>query len=129
MSDESHQVTTALSDGDVSFVLTNPSCLSYRYSLPNKLFESLHAGLPVIANDLPDTGAIVRDSGAGLVVGQSADPSELAAAVRLAISDRDALSAAARSAARGLRWENDIGALIHAYAEMTTPVRPGGPRP
>lgn len=126
---ESHEVTTALSDGDVSFVMTNPSCLSYQYSLPNKLFESLHAGLPIIANDLPDTGAIVRESAAGLVVAQSADPAELAAAVRLVVADREALSAAALAVARELRWENDIDALVGAYVAMTTRARSGGERP
>lgn len=123
---DSHQVTTALSDGDVSFVLTNPSCLSYRYSLPNKLFESLHAGLPIIANDLPDSGAIVRDAGAGVVVGVDADPRELADAARAVIADRDRLAAAALAAARGHRWEDDIEALITAYSEMTSRPRPEG---
>lgn len=126
---ESHQVTTALSDGDVSFVLTNPSCLSYRYSLPNKLFESLHAGLPIVANDLPDTGAIVSESGAGVVVGETADARELAEAVRSVLLDRDRLSRAALAAAQENRWEDDIEALVMAYAALTTRDRPGGARP
>ena len=125
---DAHEVTTALADGDVSFVLTRPSCLSYRFSLPNKLFESLHAGLPVIANDLPDTGAIVRGAGAGVVVGENADARELAGAVRSALADRDRLSLAAREAARGLQWEDDIATLVAAYAEVTVRYRPGGPR-
>ncbi|WP_162253791.1 glycosyltransferase [Yonghaparkia sp. Soil809] len=124
---DSHEVTTALADGDVSFVLTNPSCLSYRYSLPNKLFESLHAGLPIIANDLPDTGAIVSQSGAGVIVGESADSRELADAVRSVLVDRERLSRAALAAAQEHRWEDDIEALVAAYSAMTSRHRPGGP--
>ena len=35
-------------------------CLSYRYSLANKLFEYIQAGLPVVATDLPEMANLVR---------------------------------------------------------------------
>src|SRR5699024_7415736 len=55
------EVSRALADGDVAVVHELPICLSYRYALPNKLFESIRAGLPIAAADLPDMKAVVEE--------------------------------------------------------------------
>ncbi|MBW3613502.1 MAG: glycosyltransferase family 4 protein, partial [Chloroflexi bacterium] len=52
-----------------------PSCLNYRYSLPNKLFQYLAAGLPVVASDFPQVRDVVEGSRCGVV----ADPTSAAA--------------------------------------------------
>ena len=53
---------------DVGLVSVKPTCLSYLYCLPNKLFEYLLAGVPVLSNDLPDCRALIEQFGAGSVV-------------------------------------------------------------
>lgn len=42
------------SSADIGLCLIENTCLSYYYSLPNKLFEYIMAGLPVIINDFPE---------------------------------------------------------------------------
>ncbi len=44
---------------DVGISLIENTCLSYFYSLPNKVFEYLLSGLPIIVSDFPDMGALV----------------------------------------------------------------------
>ena len=45
-----------------------PSCLNYRYSLPNKLFQYMAAGIPVVASDFRQVREVVEGSGSGVVV-------------------------------------------------------------
>ena len=52
-------------DADVGLVSVKPVCLSYLYCLPNKLFESIQAGIPVLVNDLPDCVALIDEFGIG----------------------------------------------------------------
>ena len=35
-------------------VLEEPLGLSFEYSLPNKLFDYIHAGIPIVAGRLPE---------------------------------------------------------------------------
>ena len=56
-----------ISGGDISVVPIKNVCLSYFHCLPNKLFEGLHAGLPVLCSDFPDMAEIVLGENIGLV--------------------------------------------------------------
>jgi glycosyltransferase involved in cell wall biosynthesis len=53
---------------DLGLTLDKPSNLNYRFSLPNKLFDYLHAGIPVICTDLPEVAAVVRKYDVGVVL-------------------------------------------------------------
>jgi len=46
---------------DVGISLIENICLSYQYSLPNKIFEYIFSGLPLIVSDFPDMGRIIDD--------------------------------------------------------------------
>ena len=54
-----------VADADVSIMAIRPTTLNHRLATPNKLFESLTAGVPVVASDLPAMAPIVRDDPAG----------------------------------------------------------------
>ncbi|CED90173.1 glycosyltransferase [Actinomyces succiniciruminis] len=109
-----HEVADALSDADVAVVHVRPTCLSYRFALPNKLFESIRGGLPVAAADLPDIRAVVERYGVGEVF-SGEDPADLAATISHILADPDRYRAAALAACPQLTWEQETGALIGAY--------------
>ncbi|NLG20470.1 MAG: glycosyltransferase family 4 protein [Actinomycetales bacterium] len=113
----SPEVPQALADADVAVVYVRPICLSYRFSLPNKLFESIHAGLPIVAADLPDTSAIVREHSVGEVF-EATTPAELAAAIQQVLGDPTAYRAAAAQAAGELTWEHEAAELIALYTRV-----------
>lgn len=111
------EVAGALADADVSIVYVRPTCLSYRYSLPNKLFEAIHAGLPIAAADLPDTARIVEDFGVGRVFG-SDSPQDLARVVLEVLEQPDDYRAASRAAIEHLSWEIESERLVGLYRDV-----------
>ena len=111
------EVAGALADADVSIVYVRPTCLSYRYSLPNKLFEAIHAGLPIAAADLPDTARVVEDFGVGRVF-SSDSPQDLARVVLEVLEDPDAYRAASRAAVEHLTWEIESERLLALYRDV-----------
>ena len=81
------RVVPYIRTGDLSVIPTQDICLSSRYSMPNKLFESVFAGLPVVVSDLPDMRRFVERTGTGIVMNQ-ADPEDIARALREAYARR-----------------------------------------
>ena len=105
---------------DVGLCLIKGTGKSFYYSMPNKLFEYLMAGLPVMASDFPEMRAVVRDSGAG----QVADPED-GPGIRRSVADllRDAdrraeYRRAALEAAGRYNWEQEAPNLVRLYASL-----------
>ena len=92
------------------------------------MFESLAAPVPVVAPDLPALGALVRDTGAGVLYPgrEPIDPGALAEALRTVLGDpslADACRERARAALAGdLAWEHESRRLVEAYERLGTAV-------
>lgn len=105
---------------DLGLVLIQPACRSYELSLPNKLFEYIQAGIPVIGSDLPEIARVIREYGVGEVV-KADDPQGLAAAIRQLIGDPDRYARAkanTRRAAQVFNWENEGKKLLALYQQI-----------
>jgi len=59
------EITHFTSSADIGICIIKSTCLSYYYSLPNKLFEYIMSGLPVIVNDFPEMAKFVDDNKIG----------------------------------------------------------------
>ena len=80
------QLVCAAAEADIGVIPYKPVILNDRLSCPNKLSQYLHAGLMVIANDLPYVRAVLSEAQAGLFY-NSADPASLAAQVAAVLDD------------------------------------------
>jgi glycosyltransferase involved in cell wall biosynthesis len=74
-------------EADVGVTLLQDSCENHRLALPNKLFEYIAAGVPVVASALPETQALVDRYGVGWCV-EPADVGALASALEVALRER-----------------------------------------
>ncbi len=89
--------------------------LSYRYALPNKVFDYIQAALPVLVSNLPEMKALVDDYGCGLSVSSHCTPVELASKLTEMLNDTQGLCrwrACAEEAAQHLTWENERVKLL-----------------
>ncbi|MCX8111749.1 MAG: glycosyltransferase [Bacteroidia bacterium] len=87
-----------------------PHGLNHSYALPNKLFDYLQQGIPVLAGEAPLIQRIVRYYGCGTIV-DSWKPRVIADALqRVAASPRsyDCWIEGAQRAAKALYWERQI---------------------
>lgn len=75
---------------DIGITFLEDCCLNHKYALPNKLFEYLSAGIPVIASDLPEIRQIIERFDVGCVV-PSGDVKALGAALNTAIQNPEYL--------------------------------------
>lgn len=53
---------------DIGLILLHDHGLNYYYSLPNRIFDFLYAGVPVIASDFPEIRRVVATYGTGVLV-------------------------------------------------------------
>ncbi|KZZ11328.1 hypothetical protein A3750_06470, partial [Oleiphilus sp. HI0079] len=107
---------TGSADFGISFI--EDSCLSYRYCLPNKMFEYFMAGLPVIVSNLPEMRKFVLETEAGFVTSQN-NLQGLSEAVDLAMNcDYPKVKANALAVSTLNCWEVEELVLIKVYREL-----------
>lgn len=99
---------------DAGICLIENACLSYYLSLPNKLFECIMAGVPVIVSDFPEMRRLVEEGNCGwqIAVSEQALFNHLQAITEADLrKKRRDLNAYRKS----LDWRNEETALLRAY--------------
>jgi glycosyltransferase involved in cell wall biosynthesis len=105
------------SGADVGVIPYEPVGLNNTYTTPNKLFEYMAAGVPIVASHLPEIVRFVH----GLDVGTTfpaAEPRAIAAAIDEVLGDPEraaAMRANALRASEQLCWEVESRKLLELY--------------
>lgn len=103
---------------EVGFVLLDNIGLSYYYSLPNRIFDYMRFGVPVIATDFPEISAIVKKHNTGLLT-RDHSPQHLAALIReitdtkTTLFDKDKI----RQTAKDFTWENEEAVILDTVSK------------
>lgn len=113
-----HELAEYTASADVGLCLIEDTCLSYRYCMPNKLFEYFAAGLPAVVSNLTEIAGVVSRTGSGWVVAEWS-----VGALRSVVESIDAAQIQARreaveNAAAEFSWENQVPALRQVYAKL-----------
>jgi len=94
---------------DVGISLDKPSSINQKLSLPNKLFDYISSGLPVIGSALPEICAITDRYGCGITVDE-VSPGAVSEALSKLRDNRELLSVLqknSRMASIELTWEKE----------------------
>ena len=117
-------------DADLGLMLFEPTELNFVYATPNRLFDCVVAGVPVVASDFPEFRRVVEGEGMGAVCDPTDDRAIAQAVARLlAAPDRLAeMQSRARDAGRTrYNWDAQASRLIDVYRRVV-PIGAGDER-
>jgi glycosyltransferase involved in cell wall biosynthesis len=114
------QVADLMGSSRVGIVTFLP-VVNHVNALPNKLFEYMSAGIPVVASNFPLWRQIVTETGSGLCV-DPRDPDAIAAAIDRLAGDAEFAAACGRNGARAVagefNWSVQAARLVRLYQNL-----------
>jgi glycosyltransferase involved in cell wall biosynthesis len=125
----SNMVVEAAAEADAGIWTLPNLCKNFSYALPNKLFEYLAAGLPVLAADYPETARIVTGYEVGLTF-DPYSPQSIAASLNRLIEDsvlRARFADNARAALEDMRADREWHKLVALYEGLASGGAPAAP--
>ena len=102
---------------DIGISMDKDTNINYKFSLPNKIFDYIQAGIPQLVSDLPEIRKIVEGYDVGLIC-PSHDPKIIAEYLERMLTDEDLysrLKSNTKKAATELTWENECKVLEKIY--------------
>lgn len=106
---EREELRRYTSSADIGLIPYLGSCLNNLLCVPNKLFEFISAGVPMVASDLPEIRRLVTQYGLGLLA-DFREPGAVAGAIKAMLEEKDLAAQfrqSLRAAATQLNWENE----------------------
>ncbi|MFP4472228.1 MAG: glycosyltransferase, partial [Bacteroidales bacterium] len=101
-------------NADIGLSIDKDTNINYRYSLPNKLFDYINAGLPVLASPLIEVKNIIDTWHVGETI-ESHHPEHIAEKIRNMLNHPERLQAYRQNcleASKTLNWQNEKQQLI-----------------
>jgi glycosyltransferase involved in cell wall biosynthesis len=95
---------------DVGVNILENKGLNYYYALPNRIFDYMRAGIPVVSTDFPEIRNIIEKYNAGVLI-TDCQPKELAKAIIQAIENKKQIK-------NDLSWEKESKKIIEIFSTL-----------
>lgn len=112
-----NQLVEITRQADLGISLEEDLGLNYRFALPNKLFDYIQAGVPVLVSNLPEMRRIVDQYQIGAIA-ETHQRRDLAEIMKSALFDQEKIKLWKQNlpmAAKALCWENEEEILRQIY--------------
>jgi glycosyltransferase involved in cell wall biosynthesis len=126
----SSEVVAYSSGADIGIATIENACMSYYLCSPNKLFEYMNAGLPVIASDFPELKKVIVECDIGLTV-DSSSSKLIAKVISELLKDPQRLQQMSNNALKNAHrysWEKESRKLRELYRDITLSISTNKPR-
>jgi glycosyltransferase involved in cell wall biosynthesis len=113
-------VVAYISQASIGAITTLNTSLNQYFTSPNKLFEYINAGLPVVCSDLPVLKGIVEGYDLGSTCNPE-DPADIASAINRMLNNKmkyDEMKRNTMKAAKIFNWETEVKKLIYIYEKL-----------
>ena len=93
---------------------------NYKYSLPNKLFDFIHAGIPILASKIIEVEKIIKKYQIGLFINNH-EPTHIANQIKYALDNKELMSewkSNTTLATKELNWEIEENTLKDFYKKI-----------
>lgn len=117
---EPDQILSLTAGADVGVIPYQPIDLNHTLCSPNKFFEYVQSGVPIVAHDLVFFREMGEQYGV-VVVGDLSTPEGMAKAINTLAADKEALSrmrVSCAKAAEELNWDVEARKLLDGYRAM-----------
>lgn len=118
---ESEMLPALTVSADIGLILFQNTCLNHFYSLPNKLYEYMMAGIPMIASDFPELASVIQRENCGLLVDPSIPEAIAEGILELSrdIGRRSEMGSNGREAAtKRCNWSSQEDILLGGYEAL-----------
>jgi glycosyltransferase involved in cell wall biosynthesis len=108
------------SQAHLGLSLDKPLSINYKLSLPNKIFDYIHAGIPVLSSSVVEVEKIIKDFEVGTTV-KEVTPGAIAKAITDIFANLDLYNQwreNTRTAAEELCWQNEEKVLEEIFSAV-----------
>jgi glycosyltransferase involved in cell wall biosynthesis len=102
---------------DLGITLDKDTNINYRFSLPNKLFDYIQAGIPILASNLPEVRRVIESYQVGRI-SEDHNPKNIAKHIDEMLNDEEANSQwkiNLEKASKELNWEKEKEKLLRIF--------------
>lgn len=110
-------VTGLLQQAGIALVTISDASANQRLAMPNKIFQAVAAGVPVVATDVGELAHLVRQHHLGTLY-RIGDANDVVRAVRELISDYELWCRRVAKAQETLSWDADAARLVRIYRDV-----------
>lgn len=102
----------------IGLTLDKDTNINYRYSLPNKLFDYIHAHTPVLASPLKEISLVISKYKVGMLI-ENHDPEHIASKINYMIENdcKTSMRENLEKASSELNWEKEELILQNVYSK------------
>ncbi len=105
---------------DLGCTLEKGTNINYKFCLPNKLFDYIHAGIPVLCTNNIEVANIVNKYNIGMVI-ENQDPISISESIKKMLNNTEQIKnwkINLAKAAKELCWENEETELMKVYEKL-----------